>query len=713
MSRNVRPFSALLETLRIALAAAAGAALAGVFATTSWVGSGDAYWYDNMLADFVSQWRAGVFPVFVGQSEFAFNGAVSPVRFAPYFQHLAGLLDLLTGRTLGFYALQNLTLVLSFAGGGVSAYLCCAAILRHRRWTALALAVLYVASPGALALLYTGNLFMSVMTLPYLPLAAYGLWRWWTRTGEAAWLALPLAAVWWCHPPIALWLTAIIGIFAALRVALSWRDRRLWLAAGAAAGLFILAAGAVFVSVLTLPGPSTPQIDRLSFLGSIEHSVPASFLPVSRTADKISDYQLGWSLWIVAGAAGFQCSFRPRRGSSALLGAVLLLVLFLLPVPGVNRWLWAHCVPQAACDITFGWVVQRLYVILAALVVVAAAAAAAAWPPRSRIAQIAGGLFFVAALSWSGLEAAKFERRGAAMVLPDAEAAKTHGASNAYLTRYAFNIFRPVPSYFSHGYVDPWLENRVLAADGRTVLASNSASVHPSGSNPSFLLTAAYDPAGGQAALTPQFAISPGLRYAARLELHLPAAPGILLAEGERTRREYFLPDSSFGMFHEQPTHAFGFLPGSGDFFSIWNPGGDTIHLTYQFTDSAPAAIPADFGRLYLRPYRVEDLPIRIVSWIPYRARTHLSAAGGWLETPRVYVPGYAATVNGRPARLLRSPDGLVAVALEPGENDVMLSYPGPWVLRVSYYVSLFTWLAAFATAAAGFVARLRTIPGR
>jgi hypothetical protein len=270
-----------------------------------------------------------------------------------------------------------------------------------------------------------------------------------------------------------------------------------------------------------------------------------------------------------------------------------------------------------------------------------------------------------------------------------------------------------VPSYFSHGYVDPCLENRVLAADGRTVLASNFAAVHPSGSDPSFPLTAAYDPAWGRATLTPQFEISPGVRYAARFELHLPAAPGILTAEGERTRREYFLPDSSFGMIHEQPTHAFGFLPGNGDFFSIWNPGGDMIHLTYLFTDSAQAAIPADFGRLYLRPYRIEDLPVRIVSWIPYRARTRLSAAGGWLETPRVYVPGYAATVNGRPARLLRSSDGLVAVALEPGENDVTLRYPGPWILRAAYFTSLLTWLAVFATAAAGSIGRLRTIPGR
>src|SRR3954471_21111757 len=71
------------------------------------VGSGDAYWYTIMLADFTTQLRAGIFPVWVGQSEFAFNGAVSPLRFAPWFQHAGGLLDLLTAHALHPVALKN------------------------------------------------------------------------------------------------------------------------------------------------------------------------------------------------------------------------------------------------------------------------------------------------------------------------------------------------------------------------------------------------------------------------------------------------------------------------------------------------------------------------------------------------------------------------------------------------------------------------------
>jgi hypothetical protein len=56
-----------------------------------------------------------------------------------------------------------------------------------------------------LSLLYTGDLFLSACTLPYLPLVFYGIWRTVNRrdtTGMCV-LAAALAATWWCHPPIA------------------------------------------------------------------------------------------------------------------------------------------------------------------------------------------------------------------------------------------------------------------------------------------------------------------------------------------------------------------------------------------------------------------------------------------------------------------------------------------------------------------------------
>jgi len=110
------------ELLRCALLIAVALLLAQPYFSPRLIGTGDALWYHHLLADAVTQFRAGVFPVFVGQSDFSFNGAVYPLRAAPYYQYFAGGLDLVTGRSLGFFALQHLTAIISFVAGIFAAY---------------------------------------------------------------------------------------------------------------------------------------------------------------------------------------------------------------------------------------------------------------------------------------------------------------------------------------------------------------------------------------------------------------------------------------------------------------------------------------------------------------------------------------------------------------------------------------------------------------
>jgi len=90
------------EFLRLTLLAAVALLIAQPYFSPRLIGTGDALWYHHLLADAVTQFRAGVFPVFVGQSDYSFNGAVYPLRAAPYYQYLAIGLDLITGQTLSF-----------------------------------------------------------------------------------------------------------------------------------------------------------------------------------------------------------------------------------------------------------------------------------------------------------------------------------------------------------------------------------------------------------------------------------------------------------------------------------------------------------------------------------------------------------------------------------------------------------------------------------
>ena len=63
------------EAIRLVIAGAAGVWAVLPFFTDRLMGGVDARWYAYKLADFVTQWRAGVFPVFLGQGSWPSTAA--------------------------------------------------------------------------------------------------------------------------------------------------------------------------------------------------------------------------------------------------------------------------------------------------------------------------------------------------------------------------------------------------------------------------------------------------------------------------------------------------------------------------------------------------------------------------------------------------------------------------------------------------------------
>ncbi len=118
------------------------------FLSTLVQGGGDAGWYGAVLADMVAQVRAGVFPVWVGQSAYQFNGSISPIRIAPAFNYLGAFLDALTLHRLGTVELLNLLMLSIAIAGMASCYFCLRALLPKARWLALALSTLFLACPA-------------------------------------------------------------------------------------------------------------------------------------------------------------------------------------------------------------------------------------------------------------------------------------------------------------------------------------------------------------------------------------------------------------------------------------------------------------------------------------------------------------------------------------------------------------------------------------
>lgn len=253
--------SRLGEALRLVLIGGASVFVMLPLFSDRWVSGVDARWYAYMLHDYLEQLRAGVFPVHIGQGEFAYNGGVHPFRSAPVYLWCAGIWDFVTWRSLSVMALQHLTAITGALGGALGMYGVIGRLVPRRGWLAAGVAVIYVTSPAFLGPLYFADQYMTYLTLGTLPILLHGNAR--MAAPEArgwVWLAVGLAAVWFSHPPVAIIATLVTLVIQGGAVLLERtpapRIRRLAMAAG----LFLLLAGHYFWAMSEVPSPLQPSV---------------------------------------------------------------------------------------------------------------------------------------------------------------------------------------------------------------------------------------------------------------------------------------------------------------------------------------------------------------------------------------------------------------------------------------------------------------------
>jgi len=526
-----------LEVLRWVIVGVAATLAMTPFYYNGGLGAGDAHWYTVMLGDFVTQLRAGNFPVWVGQSVYAFNGAVSPLRYAPGFQYAGGILDLLTLRSLELTPLRNAELAFVAILGAYSAYACVRPILRNAPWSACALAVLWITGPGVLAPAMVGDQYMTFMTLPFVPLTLHGCWRL-RRIGDRwsrLWISAGLAGAWLCHSPIALWLSAIAACMYAPELFRALRDRReLRLAIFAVATLVILGS-LPFASVLTLDNQIKDRaIGSVASL-MVHENFPSNFKPIDPSKPGLHEYQLGYGLLgTLLISLALLRRWRPP-GALAFAAASILVVPFTVPIPWVTHALWTHA-PVWFVTVQNIWPMQRLFLVWSSLVLFTAAIVIGApgFAP-GRAARTALLLFFLGAIAWSGREAYRMETGIYPLRSTPQDTRLIEGADNVQLSRYAYSSYTYSPSYFSHAYMDPWLENRLLDVHSMEPILCNADAAGP---------TAAHAGDEGSAAklvqsgvwtgesitkseyymLRPGLSLEAGKHYALRLEFLEPSA---------------------------------------------------------------------------------------------------------------------------------------------------------------------------------------------
>ena len=684
------------EAARIGLLAAVAAWLLHPFATSRMYGAGDALWYANMLADYVLQLRHGIFPIFAGQTEYAFNGAVYPLRVAPLYQHLAGALDLLTGQSLGFITLQHLTVILCGVTGVFSSYFTLCRITPEKRWSAAGFAILYLSCPGILGTIYTQDLYMTWMTVPLAPLAVYGIVRTFRKDDLASqvWLAAPLAALWWAHAPIALWFTALAAVSQLVRL-IHVRDRLApFKRAALGAVLFILLAQYPFVSVSQIlpPGAKTAVVGTLAHpeqvIGFVRSVFPAVLLPVSDRAGQLSDLQLGYGLWLVFFGSLAAWGGSRHRELPILVASSGLLLVLVLPVPEITSFLWNH-IPSAVVRITYYWPMQRFYLIVAALLAAAGQIALTTPPSRKERMQAAFAVALFLCCSWSLWESRQFIRAAFARTASEAQTARLQRPENILLMDHAYGLFARVPAYFTNGVVDPRSQVRLFAADSGRLIPQSPGQIIRSGA-----LIGTVDANPGILDLSPILHISPDLRYELQFNFPKEDIRGVLQLVGHSLFREYSLPSSGEAL-------AFGSGPGNSRSVDLWtsDPSGDDVQV--RFIPTMAGAKPSDFaqfGTFALSELGSSAESVSLQSLIPFTADVR-SETAALVETPRVYMPGYHAAIGGHDAPVTESNQGLASLSVLPGDHAVSLWFVGTALLRLSYWVAVCAWAAIALTA--------------
>ena len=253
------------EALRVLVVAAAAVWPMRPFFTDLLVGGTDARWYGGMFTDFSQQLRAGVFPIFLGQGPYAFNGPVNLFRTAPVCLWFGGLWDWITLQSLPPLALQHLSIITSELLGAIGMYVALLLLSREflpnaersswQRWLAALVAALYPLCPGILTTIYWYELQMTLTAVAFLPWVFYGNVRTLIRPDGRGYavLAAALVLTWMSHAPLAMLCTLITAAIQVGRLIFDSSNFAHWRAAATGAILFVLLGAYYFQSMGEVP----------------------------------------------------------------------------------------------------------------------------------------------------------------------------------------------------------------------------------------------------------------------------------------------------------------------------------------------------------------------------------------------------------------------------------------------------------------------------
>jgi hypothetical protein len=226
------------------------------------VGPLDAQWYQNATSDFLTQARSGTFPVVLGSTITEFNGAVHPFRSAPWQFILADGVDILSGRALAPVAVEHITAIASYCAAVLILYVGFARARPQSRNCAWLFAFIYATAPAASVPFFHYDMYMTLTAQPVMAAAMLCAHNAVEDDSIVAsgWLGVFLAALWYCHPPMALLMGMVAGAVAATGIAVRGVTARRLFGAAVGLGTFGALATPYFISMSELSRTETPRL---------------------------------------------------------------------------------------------------------------------------------------------------------------------------------------------------------------------------------------------------------------------------------------------------------------------------------------------------------------------------------------------------------------------------------------------------------------------
>jgi hypothetical protein len=624
------------------------------------IGAGDAYHYALQAADFDAQVKAGVFPVLVGQSIFGLNGNIHTLRTAPYYVHLCGAIYCITDGLVSPYGIQDLAAIVSALAGAAMAWLAIRTLAPSERVLSALLAVLYISASGVTGRLLVSDMYASYMASPWIPLVLLGAVQCVEHRdirGPAFLTAWALAMTWYAHPPTGILLLPVLFLAGLIRL-VRGPDRvaDLGTALTAAAG-FAVMAWYLLYSVKSLKLDYNWQgwsADEMTY--DLSRLIP-ELNGFFRSLPNAYDPPIGYA-FLALTLLGFVTLRRGGAGPWLLAAIVVAYALAFVTSP-ISAYLW-HGPFFPVIPVISPRPMDRCRPILTALAVIWSAYSIARIVGRRAGLRAACALILLTGIYWNLVQLRRL------MPLPPwrDSAPSTLSAENAVLTRSSYLLFGEFSGYFSNSRLDPMEETRLLDRNLVEVDETNAGHLlaRPGREPVWHAIDGAIDlplENGKGCALEFRFASGGGIG-----EIRISSGP---------MRRIYTLP-SSGGRF------AFGSSAIASHVLLVdaRDNDGKVVHLE--------SSVPGTSVRL--RFYDDDELPLRVTRLIPLEVQVRANV-GGFLESPRSFIPGYRATVDGRPAVVKRSPEGMVMVPVGAGQSVVRIDYPGPPMLSTAYFVSL------------------------